>query len=224
MSSSHEIHHHPKLRMFATFWIVLVHFFGILGIWLGYLQIIPNWFLPMTPLVLFSNALLILIRFERFRFSRILIFLLIALVSFGIEVYGVLSGNLFGTYTYGENLGWKLWGVPVVIGLNWASLLIVMQQVTTYHLNIHNRILNALSVATLMTIFDLLLEMLAPLLDFWSFTHKTYAPKQNFIAWFVISFLFGLLSYSHFRNPNKTAVLYGAAQLIFFTALGLLLV
>jgi len=224
MNTTTEIHHHPKLRQIAIVWIILVHFFGVLGIWLGYKQIIPEWFLPLTPWVLVSNSVLILMRFERFRLSRILVFLLIAVVSFGIEVFGVQTGSLFGTYTYGANLGWKLWGVPVVIGLNWASLLIVMQQVTTYYLKVHNRIFSALCVAALMTIFDLLLEILAPMLDFWTFTHKTYAPTQNFTAWFSISFVFGLLSYSHFRNHNKTALFYGLAQLIFFTILGLLLV
>ncbi|NDH07338.1 hypothetical protein EBX93_15710 [bacterium] len=43
-----------------------------------------------------------------------------------------------------------------------------------------------------------------------------YAPIENFIAWFGVSFVFGLYSYSHFRNQNRTAVLYGIAQMIFF--------
>ena len=222
--NTHPAHHQPKLRRFSIAWILLVHFFGIIGVYLGFKEMIPAWFLPLTPLVLVSNALLILARFERFRFSRVLAFLLVAVLSFGIEVYGVQSGNLFGEYTYGNNLGWKMWGVPLVIGLNWASLLVVMQQVSTYQLKIHNRILSAMSVAAMMTIFDLLLEMLAPMFDFWNFTHRSYAPTQNFVAWFAVSFLFALFGYSHFRNPNKTAVLYGVAQVVFFTVLGLLLI
>jgi hypothetical protein len=51
-----------------------------------------------------------------------------------------------------------------------------------------------------------------------------YAPMQNFIGWFGVSFCFGLYSYSHFRNENGTAVLYGIAQLVFFLVLAVLVV
>ena len=134
------------------------------------------------------------------------------------------SGVLFGEYTYGENLGWKLFDVPIIIGLNWAALLMVAQQLTTHYIGINNRFFSALSVAGLMTTFDLLLEVLAPQFDYWSFTNLNYAPVENFVGWFVVSFCFGLYSYSHFRNQNATAIFYGIAQLVFFMVLGLLVI
>lgn len=216
---STTLHQNKRLKKFGILWIVLVHFFGILGVYF-----FPDWFLPATPLVILSSAIIVLLRYERFRESRVVAFLLIAVVSFFVELYGVKMGNLFGVYTYGENLGPKVFGVPLIIGVNWAALIMVTQQLTTNYIGIEDRFLSSLSVATLMTIFDLLLEVLAPTFDFWKFTDLDYAPTQNFIAWFVVSFCFGLFSFSHFRNPNKTAVLYGAAQLVFFMILALLVI
>jgi putative membrane protein len=212
-------HNNKKLKAFAILWIVLVHFFGIIGIYF-----LPEWFLPATPITILISAAVVFLRYEKYRQSRLVAFFVIAVVSFFIEVYGVQTGNLFGTYTYGNNLGWKLFGVPLIIGFNWAALIMVAEQITTHYIVINNRFFSAVCVAALMTSFDLLLEVLAPQFDFWSFTHMNYAPRENFIAWFVVSFCFGLYSYSHFRNQNRTAVLYGTAQLVFFMALGLLVI
>ncbi len=216
---SNHFHKNKKLKAFAILWIVMVHFFGIIGVYF-----LPDWFLPATPLIILVSAISVLLRFEKYRQSRVSAFIVIAVLSFLVEVYGVQTGNLFGTYSYGENLGWKLFGVPLIIGVNWAALLMVAQQLTTHYIVVNNRFFSAISVGLLMTSFDLLLEVLAPQFDFWSFTHMNYPPIQNFIAWFGVSFCFGLYSYSHFRNQNGTAVLYGIAQLVFFMALGLLVI
>jgi putative membrane protein len=214
---STDLHKNKKLKAFAILWVTLVHFFGIIGVYF-----LPDWFLPATPLVILVSAIVVILRYEKYRQSRIVAFIVIAFLAYLIEVYGVQTGNLFGTYTYGNNLGWKLFGVPIIIGVNWAALLMVSQQLTTHYIGINNRFFSAVSVGVLMTMFDLLLEVLAPQFEFWSFTHLNYAPLQNFIGWFGVSFCFGLYSYSYFRNQNRTAVLYGLAQLIFFMILGLL--
>ena len=214
---STDLHKNKKLKAFAILWVTLVHFFGIIGVYF-----LPDWFLPATPLIILVSAIVVILRYEKYRQSRIVAFIVIAFLAYLIEVYGVQTGNLFGTYTYGNNLGWKLFGVPIIIGVNWAALLMVSQQLTTHYIGINNRFFSAVSVGVLMTMFDLLLEVLAPQFEFWSFTHLNYAPLQNFIGWFGVSFCFGLYTYSHFRNQNRTAVLYGIAQLLFFMVLGLL--
>jgi putative membrane protein len=216
---STHLHKNKKLKVFAILWILLVHFFGIIGIYF-----LPEWFLPATPITILVSAIVVFLRYERYRSSRVIAFIVIAVLAYLVELYGVKSGNLFGSYSYGNNLGWKLFDVPLIIGVNWAALIIVSQQITTHYIAVNNRILSAISVAAIMTTFDLLLEVLAPLFDFWSFTNMIYAPIENFIAWFGVSFCFGLFSYSHFRNKNNTAVLYGVAQLVFFMALGMLLI
>jgi putative membrane protein len=214
-----ELHKNKKLKAFAILWITMVHFFGILGVYF-----LPEWFLPATPITILVSSVVVFLRYEKYRSSRVVAFIVIVVLAYLVELYGVKSGNLFGTYTYGENLGWKLFDVPLIIGVNWAALIMVAQQLTTHYIGINNRFFSAISVATIMTMFDLLLEVLAPQFDFWSFTHMNYAPIENFIGWFGVSFCFGLFSYSHFRNQNRTAVLYGIAQLVFFMILGLLVI
>lgn len=216
---SFEIHQNKKLKAFAILWIILVHFFGIIGVYF-----LPDWFLPATPLIILVSAGLVILRYEKYRQSRFIAFAIIVVIAFFVEVYGVKTGNLFGTYTYGNNLGWKLFDVPLIIGVNWAALIMVAQQITTHYIGVNNRFFSAISVAIIMTSFDLLLEVLAPIFDFWKFTNKHFAPFENFVAWFVVSFCFGLYSYSHFRNQNRTAILYGIAQLVFFMVLGLLVI
>ena len=216
---STELHKNKKLKAFAILWIVLVHFFGIIGVYF-----LPDWFLPATPITILVSSIVVFLRYEKYRSSRVTAFVVITVLSFLIELYGVKSGNLFGIYTYGNNLGWKIFDVPLIIGVNWAVLIMVAQQLTTHYIGINSRFFSAISVATIMTTFDLLLEVLAPQFDFWSFTNMNYAPIENFIAWFGVSFVFGLYSYSHFRNQNRTAVLYGIAQMIFFMVLGLLVI
>ena len=209
-----DLNKNKKLKAFAILWIILVHFFGIIGVYF-----LPDWFLPATPITILVSAIVVLLRYEKYRQSRLVAFAVIVVLAYLVEVYGVKTGNLFGTYTYGNNLGWKLFDVPLIIGVNWAVLIMAAQQITTHYIEVNNRFFSAIIVAVLLTSFDLLLEVLAPQFDFWSFTHMNYAPLQNFTAWFVVSFCFGLYSYSHFRNQNGTAVLYGAAQLVFFIIL-----
>lgn len=194
--------------------IVIVHFFGLLGIiWM------PDRFLPMSFVSLGICSVFLLLSFENFKWQRFMTFLLAALAGFAIEVVGVKSGKLFGMYAYGENLGPKLFEVPIVIGLNWAALLLISQQVVTHLFNVNKRVYSAMLVATLMTTYDFLLELIAPQLDYWSFTNREYAPFQNFIAWWGVSFLLALFSFTFFRNKNNNALLYGFTQVVFFVLL-----
>ena len=39
-----------------------------------------------------------------------------------LELLGVTTGRIFGQYLYGNNLGFKIADVPVIIGLNWVML------------------------------------------------------------------------------------------------------
>ncbi|MBM3448367.1 MAG: carotenoid biosynthesis protein [Bacteroidetes bacterium] len=196
------------------FIIVIVHFFGLLGIiWM------QDRFLPMSFVSLGICSLILLFSFNEFKWQRFMTFLLAALAGFAIEVVGVKTGLLFGLYAYGENLGPKLFEVPVVIGLNWAALLLISQQVVTHLLHVNKRFYSALLVATLMTMYDFLLELVAPQLDYWSFTHREYAPLQNFIAWWGVSFLLALFTFTFFRNKNNNALLYGFTQVLFFVIL-----
>ena len=48
-----------------------------------------------------------------------------------LELIGVSTGRIFGQYFYGNNLGFKLADVPVIIGLNWVMLCYVSMHVAS---------------------------------------------------------------------------------------------
>ena len=99
------------------------------------------------------------------------------------EILGVNYGLIFGDYVYLDNLGFKVLGVPVLIGVNWIILTFITGSMSSYI--IKNKYIAALTGAILMILLDLIIEPVAPLLGFWIFDLPT-VPLQNYIGWFVI--------------------------------------
>ena len=58
--------------------------------------------------------------------SLILSFIISFLIVFGVEVTGVHIGKLFGYYQYRTALSLKLFEVPLIIGINWFLLAIIV--------------------------------------------------------------------------------------------------
>ena len=59
------------------------------------------------------------------------------------EILGVNYGLIFGKYDYGDNLGLKLLGVPLLIGLNWVVLTFICGSISNHF--IKNKYLSILS-------------------------------------------------------------------------------
>ncbi len=55
----------------------------------------------------------------------IVLFVITAIIGFGVEVLGANTGFLFGKYTYGDFLGDKVLGVPVVVPLVWFVIVFI---------------------------------------------------------------------------------------------------
>ena len=81
--------------------------------------------LSLTPYLLLGNAFLVLFPLIRERNARVLLWCLTASTcGFLIEATGVRTGVVFGAYSYGTVLGPLLLGVPLLIGLNWALIIL----------------------------------------------------------------------------------------------------
>jgi putative membrane protein len=66
---------------------------------------------------------------------------------------------------------------------------------------------------------DLIIEQVAPLCNFW-YWKNGIIPLQNYIAWFIISFLIALIVQKHLCSPkNKVAFSFYFIQLFFFLIL-----
>jgi bisanhydrobacterioruberin hydratase len=145
---------------------------------------------------------------------------IITISGYFIEVLGVKTGLIFGEYSYGKTLGIKPLDVPIMIGLNW---LVMTYCSTIFSFKILKNKLNKFSlsflVATLMTLFDLIVEPVAINLDMWSWKNDT-PPLQNFVAWFIVSFLFTFFTSDLIKEKiNPKAIFILIWQWVFFIAL-----
>lgn len=199
--------------------IVLFYMIGLIG------HLIPftrDFFLLLTPVSLLTFLLILLVDFYKKNDQKILLWILITyILTFAIEVIGAKTGMVFGVYKYGNTLGFKVFEVPVVIGLNWVF--IILGAVNIVQKKINSKLLIAFFVGLISTIFDIFLEPVAIKFDYWTWENNII-PLQNYIAWFVISFVFTLF-YLYFvksRKDNSSVQIYFVVQTIFFVLLNLL--
>lgn len=195
---------------YALLWII--HIQGVIGIYTHQAQT----YIPMTYLVLlFTFFIMYDVDLKRDK-TKLKIFALCFVTGYIAEWLGVHYGLIFGEYSYGANLGIKLSGVPLTIGINWGVLIFCTGTIAR-HIAYHP-ILRALLASTLMVTLDIIMEQVSSPLDFWTFhtlSHK--AELQNYIGWFSLSF--GLQLIFHFFKAHirlSTAIQIYSIQFVFF--------
>jgi len=166
----------------TSVFLVIIYTVGIIGV----LFIDGAKFLELTPLNMFIT-LMVMFHWkldklkDQFKIALILIPLGIL-----IEIIGVKTGLLFGSYEYGSNLGIKIFEVPVIIGVNWCILTFGAQGVLSRF--IKSSYLKVFLGALLMVSLDLFIEPLCADLDFWYWEFGA-APFKNYVMWFLASLL-----------------------------------
>ncbi len=217
MSTSilHTIKQYPYYYI-GAFLIWLFSVSAIIGISIGY----KEWFLQKTPLnLLILFAVLILNVYAYAKHTNqvektIYVLLFVYIGSLFIEWHGIHFGLLFGPYHYLNNLGYKLDGVPLLIGANWVLLVFSSAGVASRITN--NFMVRIILGALLMVFLDFVIEPLAPVFDFWVFD-SGLPDSINYISWFVFSLLFHSVYHS-----QKIVVPFGISlhillnQFIFF--------
>jgi putative membrane protein len=196
------------------------------GLWhvLGVFQMLMR--ILAAPLLIALSIIVFAVTFRILKDKKIrLLFIawaiLVIVGSFVIEWFGVRTGKIFGLYFYGEALQPILSGVPIAIGFAWLCILLtsvavvqrILQKFSNYHF-----IIQAISISLLMVLFDIVMEPAAMKLSYWTWLGDSI-PIQNFIAWFVISLLFGLIGLPlNLFKEKLPAVVFHAyfAQLIYF--------
>tara|TARA_A100001015_G_C14991686_1_gene714251 strand:- start:1400 stop:2023 length:624 start_codon:yes stop_codon:yes gene_type:complete len=164
-------------------YIVLVWLSTISGI-LGIISSASAIFLALTPLYLSLNFLIILLCLKENPIRFLKAISIPIFLGFVTEVLGVNFDLIYGSYKYGENLGLKILGVPLVICLNWCLLTIVSADAAK--LLSPNKVKRILIGVVLMIILDFIIEISAPRFDFWVFKDEM-VPIQNYFAWFIVS-------------------------------------
>ena len=164
--------------------IIVIWTFHLTGV-IGIIFIDSKWFISATPLNLTISLVLLL-----FNSSNLNKTFLIGCISFIIGIFVEILGVVFGNYVYGSVLGPKLFGVPILIGYNWALLLILTASIAqkVFKTNLNRVCFGVI----LMLILDLIMEPVAPILGYWEFSSGS-APLQNYIGWIVVAFPLHLL-------------------------------
>ena len=152
-------------------------------------------------------------------------------IGMATEIIGVNTGLLFGNYQYGQVLGPKLYGVPLLIGFNWFNIVFCSGSLLTQCIDILRRKWNVnitartftiavvLGGAAIATGFDIILEPVAVKLNFWSWENG-HIPLFNYICWFMISaILLGLKMYLKKISVNTFASSLFIIQALFFLLL-----
>ncbi len=212
-----------KRARFTAYFLIIFYSVGLVGLGLPSFR---ELFIGLMPLTLLLSMAILLLFHNRWRSTDGMVLLFIAITGYLIEVLGVITGHVFGSYWYGSALGLKAFDTPLIIGLNWAMLtycaFAIMEPTRLFWP------LKAIAGAFLMVAYDLVMEPAAPLLSMWDWHHwyidGWIAPLRNYQAWFIISLVF--LSGMHLariRTGNRLAPWLFSIQMVFFLALNILL-
>ena len=197
--------------------LIILHVVGVLGI---SLQETRQLVLSLSFVNLLIGFILLLFSVVNQR-KTLFVFLFSAFIlGFGSELIGVHTGLLFGDYWYGSNLGPKIAGVPLIIGINWG-LLAVSSAALTESFKFNKWIKITLN-SFLMVAFDLVMEPVAMKSDFWSWSNDII-PLYNYICWFFVAFLIQMI-YLNLFNVQSNIVFKSLfiIQFLFFIVLNLI--
>ena len=203
----------------SIFIIWLVHISGLLGMVFYDL----DFFAGYTSINLFLMSIILFANIKLNNKNQIFSLLLIFLIGMFSEFIGVNYGLIFGEYIYGNNLGFKLFGVPFLIGLNWVILTVICANIASILIKNNSILLMIILGTTLMLIMDFVMEPIAPKLDLWKFKNLV-VPTSNYIGWLIISILTQTIYNIQFKEKEvKLSFNLYTAIFIFFVSLNLIL-
>lgn len=195
--------------------IIILHLVGLAGIWSTY----RSDFVLLTPINLMVCLGLV---FLNKNVNSIFIGL-VYLLGFFVEVVGVNTGLIFGEYEYGKSLGLKIWDTPLIIGVNWVMVTFTAGLLVNEFFQKIELWVKILIGSLLMVFLDILIEPVAPKLDFWAWKGGEI-PIQNYFAWWITSLVMMFIFFkTETRSRNKVGVALFLVQVSFFLILNLVL-
>lgn len=170
-----------KIKFVSIFVVWLFHVCGVIGIGFSNKEL----FISFTPINLLISFFLLFSNQIQVNSNTIKTVCSIFLIGMIAEILGVNYGYIFGEYTYLDNLGMKIMGVPLMIGIQWVILSFITGSFAHYFFN-NKKFKSIILGVFLMILLDVLIEPVAPDLGFWIFESEV-APLQNYIGWLLIA-------------------------------------
>lgn len=195
--------------------LYLIYTVGVIGHLTPSLIIYMKLLTPLT--LLLTGGLVLLTTIQSSKGNFIIWAVVTYIITFSLEVIGVKTGLIFGSYWYGDTLGLKFLEVPLIIGFNW--IMVILGVILLSKKIFNNKILLTISAALLATLFDFFLEPTAIKLNYWNWS-DVMVPLQNYIAWFFISLLFTILYFiMKIKIKSDLPIKFFLTQLLFFIIL-----
>lgn len=203
----------PKKQNLLLIILIIFYTVGLVGLHTDS----RNSFLELSPFNLILSFICLYFSFTNYSVKKHVDILLIGIVGYTIEWIGVHTSLLFGHYAYGSNLGYRLDGIPLIIGVNWV-LLTFSATAIVHRWNIP-LFLKALISGILMTTLDWIIEPVAIKSDFWHWKDGTI-PIYNYVCWIIFSSLFSFWVLKRKSvETNKVSVGLFVILVIFFAIL-----
>ncbi|MEO8886062.1 MAG: carotenoid biosynthesis protein [Mucilaginibacter sp.] len=193
--------------------IILFHLVGLAGVFIPelkplMLQIVPWHLLLMFLLLLFTH------RTINGRF--IVFFILIFIIGFAAEWVGVHKAWLFGNYAYGDTLGIKWQGIPLIVGINWF-LLTYSTGVLLQRVAVKSLFARLFYGGILLTLLDFLIEPVAIRDHYWHWAGGSDIPLKNYVTWFVLSaIMLFIFEKFRFKKQGLAGPVLLIAQFVYF--------
>ena len=209
----------------ASIIAIVFHAIGLAGI----LFCDKNLFAHTSWINLLLSFILIIYTQEKITSGFIIFFISCFCIGMAAEIAGTSTGLLFGKYHYSHVLGYSIFKVPLIVGVNWFIVL-YCAGIAMYMLanNLQKQVtaqspawLKAMAIicdtALLAVFFDWLMEPVAIKLGFWVWHDGGTVPFYNYISWLVVSALLACMFYvCSFPKQNKFAVNLLLIQGMFF--------
>lgn len=200
------------MRRFSPYFPYILLLFHVIGL---VLFIRSESASDLTWMNLTLCGLLVFLAEENWK-KNILTFLIIFSGGFLIELIGTKTGYLFGNYQYGNVLGFKLFDVSLIIGVNWFAIVLASSNLVR-KVNVP-LIFQAFLAALLAVLLDFVIEPIAVKYGFWTWKNDII-PLYNYLTWFVFAFIFSWIYLKNSIAVNKTAVWLYFIWLAFFIIL-----
>ena len=205
----------PRYQQTAIILLSVFYLVGVIGHW--HPATLPA-MLVLTPYTLAGTAVVGFLPFVVEKRYRLLAWAgATFIVTLALEIVGVATGWVFGSYDYGATLGSQVLGAPLLIGINWT--LVILGALAAAERLTGRPVPAAVIAALLCVVFDYIMEPAAIALDYWSWEGDTI-PLQNYLAWGVIALVFaGLFKRMRLTSNHPLPLAILIVQGLFFLLL-----
>jgi len=185
-----KLYNNKEFLRFSIFFVWLINISGFFGV----LSDQKDFFLSTSPFAILISFILLLLNYNHRQKGFATALISIITIGFLVEFLGVNYDLFFGSYEYGNNLGYKIGGVPIIMSINWLVLIFLTGSFTEKIIP-NSLPLKVIFASLLMVFIDIFLEICAPKLDYWKFNEEI-VPMSNYNSWFIIS---AICLYIYFR-------------------------